>query len=667
MPSAKEETGNNGLVSAWGSVLNFDRERLDSWCSRGILGLVLAVLVWSPLATGAVRPQDFVIVEWLTVAILGVWLLRFWVNPKHRLLWPWMCWPILGFVIYAVGRYLTADIEFVARQEMIQVLVYAVIFFAVLNNLHRQETTQTIGMVLLFIGMAISFYALIQFLTESDRVWNFIRPENYHKRGSGTFICPNNLAGYLEMLLPIGLAYTLTGRLTHLQKVLVGYASLAIFVGIVVSVSGGGWIATGLTLLAFVTFVIRQRGYRWQVILMVVGLLAVGALFVANSRFSRDRQRRLDFTSNVEDFRYRLWVPAAEIWKDNLLWGAGPAHFDYRFRQYRPASNDMQARPDRAHNDYVNTLADWGLVGFLIILSIWALFYWEVFRSWSFVQRAPNDLNTKRSNKSTVVLGGALGLLAILLHSFVDFNMHIPANAILAVTIMALVAGHFRFATDNYWRTVRWPLRIVVSLVLLAGMFYLSQQTWRRTLETASLGKAENQRNFSEEQTVALKAAFRAEDMNAETAYAIGENYRMRSWQGGDDYRQLAGEAMQWFEKGMRLNPWDPYNFIRYGMCLHWIGSHEKAEAYFKKAYKLDPNGFYTVAHMGWHYVQLEDWIKASEYFRRSWELNYQDNPIASTYLSLVTPRISEQRSKQQMPKNQTASVGVQPAAAPAN
>ncbi|MDB6030389.1 MAG: O-antigen polymerase, partial [Verrucomicrobiales bacterium] len=122
MPSAKEETGNNGLVSAWGSVLNFDCERWDSWCSRGILGLVLAILVWSPLATGAVRPQDFVIIEWLTVAILGVWLLRFWINPKHRLLWPWVCWPILGFVIYAVGRYLTADIEFVARQEMIQVL-----------------------------------------------------------------------------------------------------------------------------------------------------------------------------------------------------------------------------------------------------------------------------------------------------------------------------------------------------------------------------------------------------------------------------------------------------------------------------------------------------------------------------------------------------------------
>jgi tetratricopeptide (TPR) repeat protein len=369
----------------------------------------------------------------------------------------------------------------------------------------------------------------------------------------------------------------------------------------------------------------------------------------------------------VEDFRYRLWVPAAEIWRDNFLWGAGPAHFDYRFRQYRPAFNDMQARPDRAHNDYINTLADWGIVGFLVIFAVWAVFYWEVFRSWAFVQRAPNDLSTKRSNKSTFVLGGALGLLAILIHSFVDFNMHIPANAILAVTILALVAGHFRFATDNYWHTVRWPLRIAVSLVLLAGTFYLSQQSWRRTVETAYLGKAEKEHYYSEQQTAALKAAFRAENKNADTAYAIGENYRMRSWQGGEDYKPLAQEAMQWFEKGMRLNPWDPYNFIRYGMCLHWIGDHDKAGAYFKKAYELDPNGFYTVAHMGWHYVQLEDWARASEYFKQSWSLNWSDNPIASTYMNLLTPRLSEQQSKQQATKHQTARLEAQSAAVPPN
>src|SRR5205085_9028815 len=94
-------------------------------------------------------------------------------------------------------------------------------------------------------------YAIFQFLTGSDYVWTFIRPQNYRQRGSGTFISPNNLACFLGMILPLGLAYTLTGRLTHLQKVLVGYAALTIFAGIVSTLSRGGWIASGVALLVF--------------------------------------------------------------------------------------------------------------------------------------------------------------------------------------------------------------------------------------------------------------------------------------------------------------------------------------------------------------------------------------------------------------------------------
>src|SRR5438552_5937035 len=225
-----------------------DRERLDDWCERGVLWLVLAILVYSPLALGAVRPQEFVVVEWLTVAMLLVWGCRFWLNPKHRSLWPPVCWGVLAFMGYAVARYCTADVEYTARQEMIRVLVYGFIFFAVLNNLHRLETTQIVGMTVLFLAMAISLYAIAQFLSDSEHVWHFIRPEGYRKRCSGTFICPNHLAGYLEMILPLGLIYTLTGRFNHVAKVLLCYASLLIFAGIGVSVSRGGWAVTAVTL-----------------------------------------------------------------------------------------------------------------------------------------------------------------------------------------------------------------------------------------------------------------------------------------------------------------------------------------------------------------------------------------------------------------------------------
>ena len=621
-----------------------DREKLDVWCERGIFWLVLAILVASPLFTGMVRPQDFVIVEWLTVLLLLVWLCRFWINPKHRLFWPPVCWPVLLFMGYAVVRYLTADIEFAARQEMIRVLIYGFLFLVIVHNLHRLETTQTAAMTLIFLATALSLYALVQFLTDSDRVWHFVRPAIYHKRGSGTFINPSNLAGYLEMLLPLALVFTLATRFNQLQKVLMGYATLTIFTGIVVTVSRGGWLATGITLVVLFGWLFQYRDYRLQSLLLLAGLVTIVILFFLTARLSPNRIDSLR-SINQNELRLRLWQPALQIWKQNPWWGGGPAHFDFLYRQYRPVKDfpdQAQVRPDRAHNDYLNTLADWGLVGALLVVAAWGSFYWGVFRSWRFVQRAQNDFATKRSNKSSFVLGGALGLLAILLHSFVDFNMHIPANAILAVTVMAFVTGYFRFATEKYWHTVYGPLRLGITLLLLGATVYLGIQSWRRTIETHWLMKAEDLPYYSKEQLSVLQKAFAAEPKNFETAYWIGEGYRMTSWQGGEDYKELAQTAMRWFKRSMELNPYDPYSVMRYGMCLHWVGQHAEADAYFKRAYELDPYGYYTLAHIGWHYVQLEDWPKAKEWFERSLNMFWTDNPIARSYLEIVNRKLAE-------------------------
>ena len=129
-----------------------NRESLDKFCERGILGLVLAILVFTPLAFGG-RSQiaigsslDFIlvapfnIVQWMTLGVMALWGMRLWLTPRPKLLWPPICWAVVAFTIYAIIRYLTADIEYVARQEMIQAVMYAFLFLAIVNNLHRQES-----------------------------------------------------------------------------------------------------------------------------------------------------------------------------------------------------------------------------------------------------------------------------------------------------------------------------------------------------------------------------------------------------------------------------------------------------------------------------------------------------------------------------------------------
>jgi tetratricopeptide (TPR) repeat protein len=148
------------------------------------------------------------------------------------------------------------------------------------------------------------------------------------------------------------------------------------------------------------------------------------------------------------------------------------------------------------------------------------------------------------------------------------------------------------------------------------------------------------------ERLASLKKAFAAEPKNSETSYDIGETLRLLSWEGGEGYRAKAEEAIQWFEKAKNLNRFDPYPLIRYGMCLDWLDKHREAEPYFKKAEELDPNGSYTIGHVGWHYFQAADYERSRIYFQRSLELYWYDNPIARAYLQILKSKIPEKTVK---------------------
>ncbi|MGA2656123.1 MAG: O-antigen ligase family protein [Verrucomicrobiota bacterium] len=630
-----------------------DRNVMDRWCERGILGLTLAILVSMPLAFGGTpqRPvgcfldfwllDPFLLAQWLMVPLLGLWLGRLWLNPKLRLLWPPICWAVIAFAAYAIGRYLTADIEYVARQELLHILVYAFLFLAIVNNLHRQEATRVIGLTLIFTAMAISFYAGYQFLTGSNRVWHTVSPF-YPHRGSGTYICPNHLAGFLEMLLPLGLAYALVGRFKPLTKVFLGYASLAMLSGIAVSVSRGGWVSTLVALLLFFGVLLTQRAWRLPSLVLLVVLAGTGLYLVPKSEVFRTRARQLVAAGQFQDdARFALWQPALRAWQHNVWWGVGPGHYDFRFRQYRPL--EIQARADRAHNDYLNALVDWGVAGAGLIASAWVLLFIGVRKSWRYVRSAPRDLGGNQGgSKFAFVLGATLGLIAILCHSMVDFNMYIPANALLAIALMAMVSSHLRFATDQYWVTPRFWAKIAGTVALAAGLGYLASQSCRHAAENVWLARVARAKNVSASQSELLQKAFAVEPMNGTTASAIGEIYRLQSAEGDEGYQQLTARAMEWFARARKLNPWDGACDLGYGWCLDWLDRSEESWPYFDRAEQLDPNSYHTMAYIGLHYIQRGEYAAARPWFERSLDLgkNVQGKRgrlDAAFYLDLIT------------------------------
>ena len=317
------------------------REVLDRWCERGILALILAILVFGPLATGAVQPADFLVLQALTLGVMLLWELRLWLGPRNRIMAP-VCWAVVAFVVYAIARCRMAEIEYVARQELIHILVYAFLFLAILNNLHRRESTQIISLTLVFLALGIASYAIYQFLTGSDHVWHYVTGRG---RASGTYISPNHLAGFLEMVLPLGLAYTLVSRAKAVTKVFTGYASLVILAGIGVTLSRGGWLATGLMLMVFFSVLILYRTYRLPSLALLLAVVVAGAYFGPKSVSIQSRLGNMLEEGQGDNMRFQLWRPAVELWREDIWQGIGPDHFNYRFREYRPV--EIQLQPDR--------------------------------------------------------------------------------------------------------------------------------------------------------------------------------------------------------------------------------------------------------------------------------------------------------------------------------
>ena len=626
-----------------------NREVWDRWCERGILALVLGILVLGPLALGAVRNLEFAIIQFLTVGVLLLWVVRLWLAARARLLWPPICWAVVAVCFYAVARYWYSDIEYLARLEMLHVLVYGFLFIAILNNLHRQETIQVVTFTLLALAMVIAFYATYQFITGSNKVWGQLTP--YTHRGSGTYFNPNHLGGFLEMLLPLSLAYTLTGRLKPIPRIVLGYFSLAILAGIGVSVSKGSWIATALAMVPFFGVLVLQRRYRIPAVALMALLVASCLYLFPKSVFFQLRLKQMfSQTGKVNDeLRYSMWMPALRMWQDHRWWGVGLGQFNARFGAYRPP--EVQMSPDYTHNDYLNSLADWGLVGSVLIAAAWLLLVFGVFKTWSSVRLSTGELGGKTgSNKFAFVFGASVGLIALLLHSVVDFNMHIPANAILAVTLMALITSHLRFATEAYWFRIHPAVKTFMTVVIAAGMFYLTSQSFRQASEYICLQRAARVAPFSTARIQLLTRAFAVEPKNAQTAYVIGEAFRQQSQEGGQhyegqegvDYRVLGQRAMEWFLRSGALNPWDSRPWTGYGWCLDWFERSSESGAYFWKAEQLDPNNYHNVNQIGQHYLETGDYAAARPWFERSLRLQPLDNMVAQSYATLCVVRLEE-------------------------
>jgi O-antigen ligase len=602
------------------------RERLDTFCARAILLIVLFILVWAPLAYGGMSPTAFLVIQGATVIALALWIVRFWVQRPFRLLWPPVCWAVLAFLLYALARCRVVEVEYVGRQQLIQVLVYGSLFLVVLNNLNRKHSANFVSLTFIAVGFLLSLFAMFQLASHSPMIWDVHRMDQYMKRGSGTFINPNHLAGFLGLAVPLALGYTVMSRFSATIKVLLAYIAVTMLAGILATMSRGGILAMVLALILFCAVLLAQRDF-WRSALVILGVLIVLAT-VALSQFDSVQKRFDEAFKNdkVGDGRQLYWTAAWQLTGHNVLWGIGPGQFDVEFPSVRPWQ--VQSRPTYVHNDYLNTLCEWGVVGIGIVVVACGLLYWGVYQVWLALRRPAHEMGSRLSDRSAFVVGGTVGLVCLMLHCIVEFDMRIAAVAVTAVTLMALLAAQARFATERYWINPGRLGKVLLTVLALATIGYLSEQGARKGTQTFWIAQAKMQ--TQPERVIALATkALAAEPMDWEADYRMGEYFWGLSLLEGPDYLDRAKQAMTWYAKAMQLNPYDGYPPVACGMCLDRIGHTWEATPYFEMAHQNDPHNTYIALEEARHSIELGDLAAAKKWFNDSFKWDGDVTPVA--------------------------------------
>lgn len=270
-----------------------------------------------------------------------------------------------------------------------------------------------------------------------------------HQMVAGFFGHYNAFAAYLNGSVFFLLSYVVLGKRMGL-RVLFALGSIAIVAAVVFSGSRGGWLSFvvgGAVWLVFLSIDLKRHGSRLfgpvalaGVLLVVAGgVTSIGVVRKLTAERQLEQNPDLEPEANLAEAdggRMAFQQMAFEVFQDEPMLGAGPQAFSYRSLEKwdRDALGIWTNLPVYAHNEYLQVLSDYGLVGFLVVVVL--LFGHGV------VGLAGVLFGGMRDREMTIwQIGAAGGLAAILAQSFFSFLFHFPACLALAAVQLAMLAS----------------------------------------------------------------------------------------------------------------------------------------------------------------------------------------------------------------------------------
>jgi O-antigen ligase len=417
------------------------------------MGIFAAGLLWlAGYARREARPPQAVRAAWPALCLLALWLLFLllqWIPLPRELvhgLSPRAAELHAAADYLRDGRFVTLSIDPHASFVFwLKHCAYALAFSLTLLLVHGRTRLALFCGAIVASGLLQAFYGSFMHLARID--FDVLgMPIRHSSQASGGYVNRNHLAGLLEMCLAVGIGMMVaqledrprrswrdfirdTATLLLSGKAMLRLVLVIMVVALVMTRSRMGNTAFFASLLVAgaIGLVFARHAPRGTVLLIssliVVDIALIGTWFGVERTVQRITETTV---KNVEE-RVDPSVYAVKILDDYPLFGTGGGTFYTAFPRYR--GHDIDAFYDHVHNDYVQFLTETGIIGGALLgLLVLASFACAIL-----AQARRRDPLARG-----VAFGVVMGVISIGIHSTVDFNLQIPANAFLFMTLLAL-------------------------------------------------------------------------------------------------------------------------------------------------------------------------------------------------------------------------------------
>ena len=392
---------------------------------------VCGLLAFGVFAHGVVEPWSEAVLE-ISAAVMFAWWGFLFARGSvpvrwHRLLWPMAAFWMLAAAQYEVG--MTA-VGFLTKVEILKSSALVLVFFLAVQAFETLEDWKSFAWFLLVLGFAVSVFGILQHFTFNGKLYWF-RELRYGGIPFGPYVNRNHFAGLIELIVPTGLSVLLLRAEDRDRMSLLMVLTLIPIGALFLSASRGGIAAFFLEVgLVVILGALRGHGRNQLVAGAILVLLAGGFVVWLGAGRALDRFQAYRKLEVNENRRAEMVRDSWRIFLDNPLAGTGLGTLQDVFPRYETLYDG--AIVNHTHNDYVEVLAETGALGGFICSCFLVLFFGS---AWTRIAKSKNPLDL------ALHIGAFSACCALLAHSLVDFNLHIPSNALVFLMQAALATS----------------------------------------------------------------------------------------------------------------------------------------------------------------------------------------------------------------------------------